>query len=47
MKKENLKPDEMEKILNKQSGAYGISGVSVDFRDIEAEAANRKTKDQF
>ena len=39
MKKENLKPDEMEKILNKQSGAYGISGVSVDFRDIEAEAA--------
>ena len=38
MKKENLKPDDMEKILNKQSGAYGISGVSVDFRDIEAEA---------
>ena len=38
MKKENLKPDEIENILNKQSGAYGISGVSVDFRDIEAEA---------
>ncbi len=39
MKKENLKPEEMENILNKYSGAYGISGVSVDFRDIEAEAA--------
>ena len=28
----------MENILNKKSGAYGVSGVSVDFRDIEAEA---------
>lgn len=37
--KENLSPDEMSYILNKQSGAYGISGVSVDFRDIEADAA--------
>ena len=31
--------EKMENILNKESGAYGISGVSVDFRDIEAEAA--------
>lgn len=38
MKKENLKPDEIENILNKKSGVYGISGISVDFRDIEAEA---------
>ena len=38
MKKENLKSEEMENIFNKYSGAYGISGVSVDFRDIEAEA---------
>ena len=38
MKKENLTPDEMENILNKKSGAYGVSRVSVDFRDIEAEA---------
>ena len=38
MKKEDLTPDEMEYILNKQSGVYGISGVSVDFRDIEADA---------
>ena len=40
MKKKKLKPEEIENILNKQSGAYGISGVSVDFRDIEAEAAS-------
>ena len=40
MKKENLTPQEMEDILNKKSGVYGMSrGVSVDFRDIEAEAA--------
>ena len=39
MKKENLTPDEMELILNKESGILGLSGVSADFRDIEAEAA--------
>ena len=38
MKKENLSPEKMEEILNKQSGVYGISRVSVDFRDIEVEA---------
>ena len=44
MKKENLKSEEMENILNKYSGAYGISGVSVDFRDIEAEAGEREER---
>ena len=38
MKKENLTPEQMENNLNKQSGVFGISGVSVDFRDIENEA---------
>ena len=38
MKKENISADEMERILNKESGVYGISRVSIDFRDIEAEA---------
>ena len=38
MKKENLNADEIENILNKESGVYGMSMVSVDFRDIEAEA---------
>ena len=35
MKQENLLPDEMDKILNKKSGAWGVSGVSEDYRDIE------------
>ena len=38
MKKENLSAQEMEDILNKKSGVFGVSGVSVDFRDIENEA---------
>ena len=28
----------MDKILNKESGAFGISGVTPDIRDIEKEA---------
>ncbi len=36
----NHTPDEMDEILNKKSGVYGISEVSVDFRDIESEAAD-------
>ncbi len=40
MKKENLSPDEMETILNKKSGIYGISKISPDNRDIEEAAAN-------
>lgn len=39
MKKENLTPDEIERVLNKESGAYGISGVTPDFRDIQKEQA--------
>ena len=40
MKKENLTPDEMENILNKQSGVSGISGLAPDFRVIESESYN-------
>ncbi len=40
LKKTGLTPDELELALNKKSGILGISGVSADFRDIEAEAAN-------
>ena len=35
MKKENMQPEDVEEILNKQSGAWGISGVSSDYKDIE------------
>lgn len=36
MKKLDLTPDQMDAILNKQSGMLGISGLSSDARDIEA-----------
>ncbi len=38
MKKENLSVEEIEEILNKKSGIFGISGVSTDCRDIEKAA---------
>lgn len=38
MKKEELDADDVEEVLNRESGVYGISMVSVDFRDIEAKA---------
>lgn len=43
MKKDNLQPEDIEEILNKQSGAWGVSGVSSDYRDIED---GYKMKDQ-
>jgi acetate kinase len=39
MKLYNINPDEMLRILNKESGAWGVSGISSDFRDIEKEAS--------
>ena len=38
MKLYDIKPDEMLRIMNKESGAWGVSGVSTDFRDIERMA---------
>ena len=35
-KKEGLSHEEADSVLNKKSGVLGISGVSSDFRDIEA-----------
>lgn len=37
-KKENLDIDGVMNVLNKKSGVLGISGVSSDFRDLEAAA---------
>ena len=39
MEKEHLSIDEVDKILNKKSGIFGISGVSSDFRDVKKGAA--------
>jgi len=36
MKKKNISIEDMDKELNKNSGVYGISGVSSDFRDLWA-----------
>ena len=47
MKKENIDAKEMDTILNKESGAYGVSGVSVDFRDIEEDAAKGGERSQL
>lgn len=40
MKKENIAPEEMDRILNKESGLAGISGEAPDVRDIEAAMNN-------
>ena len=38
IKKEKINAEKADNILNKESGVFGISKVSVDFRDIETEA---------
>lgn len=46
MNKENLSIKEIDTVLNKESGVLGLSGVSSDFRDIEAAAkdGNKQAK---
>ncbi len=46
MNKEGLTPDEMNNIMNKKSGVLGVSGVSSDFRDLDAgaEAGNERCR---
>lgn len=36
MKKHNLSADDLQKIINKESGVLGVSGISSDMREIEA-----------
>jgi acetate kinase len=38
-KKLDVSLDEIDRILNKESGIYGISGISSDLRDVEREYA--------
>ncbi|MFW6280920.1 MAG: acetate/propionate family kinase [Halanaerobium sp.] len=40
MDKEDLSASEIDTILNKESGLYGVSGVSSDSRDVEEAAEN-------
>ena len=46
MRKENLNADQLDAIMNKQSGVYGMTGISSDFRDIEDAAHNGDEKAQ-
>jgi acetate kinase len=39
--------DQLDTLMNKKSGVYGISGVSSDFRDIEAAAAEGNERAQL
>ena len=39
MRREHKSFDEMDAILNKESGILGVSGVSADMRDVLAAAA--------
>ncbi len=36
MKKHNLSADDIQRIINKESGVLGVSGISSDMREIEA-----------
>lgn len=38
--KENMTPEELSKMLNKESGLLGVSGISSDDRDVTAAEAN-------
>lgn len=47
MKELNLSVDEVDNLMNKKSGVFGISGVSSDFRDIESAAAEGNERAQL
>ena len=47
MDNEHLTIDEVDTILNKKSGVYGVSGVSPDSRDIEVVAAEGHERAQL
>lgn len=47
MKKENISAEEMENILNKQSGVQAMSGLVPDFREIETAGNNGEERAQI
>ena len=46
MEKEGLDAKGLSNLMNKQSGVYGMTGISSDFRDIEGAAAKGDEKAQ-
>lgn len=47
MEKEHIAPLEMEKLLNKESGFIGVSGISSDDRDLEEATAKGILRSQY
>lgn len=47
MEKEGLDAKGLSNLMNKESGVYGMTGISSDFRDIEDAAAKRDKKAQI
>jgi acetate kinase len=47
MEKENLDINGINNLMNKQSGVYGMTGISSDFRDIEGAAEKGDEKAQI
>lgn len=47
MRKENMNSEQVNDLLNKKSGVLGVSGVSSDFRDIEAAAERGNERAQL
>jgi len=45
--KEDLSIDQMNKLINKESGVYGISGISPDMRELEKAAAEGNDRAQL
>ena len=45
--KEDLSIDQMNKLINKESGVFGISGISPDMRELETAAANGNERAQL
>ena len=43
MEKESITPREMNNILNKKSGLFGMTGLEPDFREIEKESHSNET----
>ncbi|CAK7193087.1 Acetate kinase [Commensalibacter sp. Nvir] len=47
LNEEKMSPDEIETLIWKKSGLLGVSEVSSDMRDVEAEIANNGPKAEF
>ncbi|MDD4046049.1 MAG: acetate kinase [Tissierellia bacterium] len=47
MDKQDMTAEQVDNLMNKKSGVLGISGVSNDFRDIEAEAEKGNKRAQL